>query len=303
MAASWPRPLTVAAISLAFATQASAEPIRTGFDSTMLPHADDISGPVTNLGFEVNFLGQSFSSLYVNSNGNLSFGSPLSAFSPVPLNQLGAMVVAPFFADVDNSIAGQISYGQGSVDGRAAFGATWAGVPYHGVAPAGLNSFQAVLIDRADTGVGNFDLEYNYGRIAWESGDFSGGVDGKGGSAARVGFSGGTAATSLELVGSGTPGALLDGGADALTAGLFASETLGRYTFTSRGGAFGLLTEEPKPDDSVVVGTTPMDPDGLPPPVPQPEPTPGAPASVPEPATAVLAGLGAGLVAARRLRA
>ena len=299
MAASWPRPLTaVAAFSLALAAPASAEPIRPGFDAVMLPHADDISGPVTNLGFDVNFLGQSFSSLYVNSNGNLTFGSPLMAFSPVPLNQLGAMVVAPFFADVDNSIAGQVSYGTGSVDGRAAFGATWAGVPYHGTAPAGLNSFQAVLIDRADTGAGNFDLEYNYGQIAWEAGDFSGGVGGLGGSSARAGYSGGTPETSTELAGSGTPGALIDGGTNALTAGLFASETPGRYLFSSRAGAF-TLADPGTPEDP----TPPTDPapgegsGGAEPPAP-----PTGPVGVPEPATAVLATLGAGVLAARRLR-
>ena len=300
MAASWPRPLTaVAAFSLALASPASAEPIRPGFDSTMLPHADDISGPVTNLGFDVNFLGQSFSSLYVNSNGNLTFGSPLMAFSPVPLNQLGAMVVAPFFADVDNSIAGQVSYGTGSVGGHSAFGATWAGVPYHGSAPVGLNSFQAVLIDRADTGAGNFDLEYNYGKVAWESGDFSGGFNGLGGSSARAGFSGGTPETSTELPGSGTPGAFIDGGANSLTAGLFASETPGRYLFSSRDGAF-TLTDPGTPAPP----TTPGDPapgEGNPS-SPEPPAPPTGPVGVPEPATAVLATLGAGVLAARRLR-
>ena len=309
MAASWPRPLTaVAAITLALAAPADGEPIRTGFDAVSLPHADDISGPVTNIGFDVNFLGQSFSSLYVNSNGNLTFGSPLSAFSPVPLNQLGAMVVAPFFADVDTSIAGQVTYGSGIVDGRSAFGATWAGVPYHGLDPRGLNSFQAILVDRADTGAGNFDLEYNYGKIAWESGDFSGGVEGLGGSSARVGFSGGTADNSLELPGSGSPGSLLNDGGNALTKGLFASETPGRYLYSSRGGAFTLMGNVPPPPTEEPTEPTPIPPPAtgeVTPPVPtEPLPTmpPSGPTSVPEPASIVLASLGAGLIGVRRMR-
>lgn len=83
MAANWPRRL-VAFAWLALAAPARAKPIRTGFDAVALPAADDISSPATNLGFEVNFFGQSFSSIYVNSNGNLTFGAPLAAFSPVP---------------------------------------------------------------------------------------------------------------------------------------------------------------------------------------------------------------------------
>jgi hypothetical protein len=49
--------------------------------------------------------------------------------------------------------------------------------------------FQLVLIERSDTGAGNFDFEFNYDQIQWEARNASGGVNGLGGSSARAGFS------------------------------------------------------------------------------------------------------------------
>jgi hypothetical protein len=53
--------------------------------------------------------------------------------------------------------------------------------------------WQLVLVDRLDTGTGNFDIEYRYAQIQWETGDFSGGSGGLGGQSARVGYTAGTA--------------------------------------------------------------------------------------------------------------
>lgn len=147
---------------------------------------------------------------------------------------MGALVVAPFFADFGTSVAGQVSYGTREIGGRAAFGATWSGVAYHGVDPLGRNDFEAVLIDRADTGVGNFDLEFNYGRVEWESGDVSGGSGGLGGDSARVGFAGGLATDCWEAPGSGMPGELLDGGVDPLSRVASNSQVSGRKLFGGR---------------------------------------------------------------------
>ena len=48
------------------------------------------------------------------------------------------------------------------------------------------NSFQLVLIERADQHPGDFDIEFNYARIAWETGDASGGLGGLGGTPAAA---------------------------------------------------------------------------------------------------------------------
>lgn len=77
------------------------------------------------------------------------------------------------------------------------------------------NSFQLILIDRSDIARGAFDIEFNYDRIQFETGDASGGTNGLGGESAIVGFSNG-AGFFFELPGSGVNGAFLDGGPNAL---------------------------------------------------------------------------------------
>ena len=42
------------------------------------------------------------------------------------------------------------------------------------------NDFQLVIIDRSDRSPGDWDFEFNYGRIQWETGDASGGLWGLG---------------------------------------------------------------------------------------------------------------------------
>ena len=80
-----------------------------------------------------------------------------------------------------------------------------------------LNTFQLVLIDREDIAAGDFDMEFNYGKIQWEAGDASGGEDGlctnasgliAGCTSAAVGYSNGTgtAGTYFQLPGSGWMG-------------------------------------------------------------------------------------------------
>jgi hypothetical protein len=72
-----------------------------------------------------------------------------------------------------------------------------------------LNSFQLVMIDRSDIAVGDFDFEFNYDSIQWETGDASDGFGGMGGDSARAGWSNGTD-TSYEIAGSAVNGTFLD---------------------------------------------------------------------------------------------
>jgi hypothetical protein len=226
--------------------------IRAGFDSEFLNHNDDNDG-VHNLHatlpFTINFYGASYSSLFVNNNGNVTFTSALDVFTPSPLVDLDQSIIAPFWADVDthSPCSDVVRYGTGTVNGRNAFGAEWVNVGYFAQNSDKLISAQLVLIDRSDTGSGNFDLEFNYSKIQWEAGDASGGCDGLwtgfdcfgtpvGGSPARAGFadSGGS---FFELAGSGQAGAFLDSN---LTSGLiyhnFISTIAGRYMFQFRNG-------------------------------------------------------------------
>jgi Ca2+-binding RTX toxin-like protein len=112
---------------------------------------------------------------------------------------------------------------------------TWTEVGYYSYGTNRLNSFQVILIERSDTGENNFDIEFNYDQIQWETGNASGGRDGLGGVSVRVGYSNG-ADTNYELEGSAINGALLDGGMNALTENSINSAVNGRYIFAAREG-------------------------------------------------------------------
>lgn len=208
--------------------------------------ADDggtCAGTKIDLGFTVNFFGLSFSQLYVNTNGNITFDGPLASYTPFDLTSANRQIIAPFFADVDtrNPQSGTTTFGKGTFGGRAAFGVTWTNAGYYYQRADKRNSFQVILVERSDTGAGNFDIVFNYDSIQWETGEAqsSGGVDGLGGRSARAGYSNGTgiSGTALELRGSAIPGSFLDSNAaTGLIRGSLNSDIPGRYVFFARNG-------------------------------------------------------------------
>jgi hypothetical protein len=218
-----------------------------GFALATLAPNDDLSTGAVAIGFKdahgnpekINFFGQQYDQLYVNNNGNVTFDASLGEYTPFTITKAAAKIIAPFFADVDTSKAGQpVTYGTGTINGHQAFAANWLGVDYYNATADNhkslLNTFQLLLINRDDTGAGNFDIEFNYDAINWETGDYSGGQDGVGGQSAHVGFSNGVD-TSFELPGSGVPGAFLGSGLTG-SADYSPEGVAGRYDFQSRNG-------------------------------------------------------------------
>ncbi len=221
--------------------------VRDGFDSNVLGANDDESTGQVPIGFTINFFGASYSNLFVNNNGNVTFNSAFRGYTPEPIATAGRKIIAPFWADVDTRGVGsglvRYAFGQGVVDGHNAFGASYVNVGYYSKGVDKLNSFQVVLIERADVAPGAFDIEFNYDKVQWETGsaDTSGGIGGVGGKSVRVGYASGTGAT-LELQGSGDNGAYLDSN---LVTGLIYnslnSALPGRYVFQVRGGGVANL--------------------------------------------------------------
>lgn len=251
--------VTVTILGIASVQAASAAAVRTGFSSNTLPPNDDGSTSLVDIGFLANFFGVQKNQLYVNNNGNVTFDAPLGSYTPFGLTSTGQQIIAPFFADVDTRGAGSqpVTYGTGTVNGRNAFGVNYNNVGYFPSSTDKLNSFQLVLVDRSDTGTGNFDIEYNYDQIQWETGGASGGSGGLGGSSARVGFSNGTGApgTSFELSGSAVNGAFLDGGSNSLVANRLNSDVDGRYRFAARNGSVGTPPDETVPEPFTILGS------------------------------------------------
>jgi hypothetical protein len=216
-----------------------------GWDANSLPPNDDESTGLVALPFPINFFGNTYNSLYVNNNGNVTFDRQLSTYTPFPIQTTGIPMIAPFFGDVWTIRCGDqtrgtdvVHYGSIQFQGRQAFSVTWAGVGvgYYQCGEDKLNHFQMLLIDRSDVGAGDFDIVFNYDQIQWETGDASGGIHGLGGNSARIGFSNGTN-TSFELPGSAVNGAFLDSNPNGLIYGSRNTLQRGRYVFPVRNGA------------------------------------------------------------------
>jgi hypothetical protein len=222
-----------------------------GFDSTSMWRNDDESTGLLNIGFDVNFFGSTYSQLYVNNNGNVTFDESLFTYTPFNLYTAGRVIVAPFFADVDTRNLGSevTKWGNGTFGGNEAFGVTWRDVGYYNTAADKLNSFQLLLVSRMDVGPSDFDIIFNYDQIQWETGSASGGSGGFGGSSARAGYSNGDSANSYELPGSAINGALLDSGSAALVRQSNVG-VAGRYLYEVRNGQV-LPPIDPRPPGSV----------------------------------------------------
>ncbi len=248
-------------ISLAIALAASlAAPVHAGaihdggLFTNVLARNDDSSTGSLAIGFNINFYGLAAqSTLFVNNNGNVTFNGPLSTFTPFGLLTSTVPIIAPFFADVDtrNPASDVVRYGTGSIGGRNVFGVNWINVGYFPSAANLLNSFQLIITDRSDVAAGDFDFEFNYDQVNWETGSASGGVGGFGGSPARAGWTDG-GATDFEFLGSGVTRALIDGGPNALIAGSLNSNVMGQYIFRVRGGA--VVGNVPEPMSLALVG-------------------------------------------------
>jgi hypothetical protein len=209
-----------------------------GCGQSSIGASDDGSSAQVPLGFTINFFGQSYSALYVNNNGNVTFENFLSTFTPFGLQGTSTAIIAPFFADVDTAGPGSgvTTFGQVTFEGRPAFCVNWINVGYYNDHTDKKNSFQLLLVQRTDAGVGDFDIIMNFDKIQWETGDLSGGTGGLGGNSARMGYSNGSD-VSFEYPGSAQNGALLDSSPTGLSRNSRDSLQEGRYIFPVRNGA------------------------------------------------------------------
>ncbi len=253
---------TLITIMMLAATTAQAGAIHdAGLFTTILPANDDDSTSLVNLGFNANINGSNYSQTYVNNNGNITFDSSLSSFTPSAISD-GSFgpIIAPFFADVDTrgTGSGLVSYGTATLDGNDVFGVNYIGVGVFMQLPMQLpvyNSFQMILTDRSDIAAGDFDIQFNYDEINWETGQASGGdFNGLGGVSALAGYW--TSATSnLTLPGSLVNGALIDNGVNALVSNSLNSNVLGQYNFQVRSGSVIPPNAVPEPTTMLLFGT------------------------------------------------
>ena len=194
-----------------------------GFGENVLPANDDSSTDLIDISsvFEngILFNGIVYTGLYLNNNGNITFATPQSQFTPsVISDETSNPLLAVYFADVDtqggattptpggNSTGSNLVYWDlDPIDNVITF--TWDDVGYYDQNTDKLNAFQIRLYD---TGNSNMVIEYRYEDINWTTGDLSGGTDGLGGVVARAGWTSGDGMNYEELAVSGNQNGMLN---------------------------------------------------------------------------------------------
>ncbi|KAL8220175.1 UNVERIFIED_CONTAM: hypothetical protein K2H54_040035 [Gekko kuhli] len=188
------------------------------------PKADDGASPPIPISENFYFFTQKFRSLYVNNNGVVSFENSVSQFTPDPFPLTdGRAFVAPFWADVDNRITGEVYYRESQDEqllqrvtadvnvyfptetfvATWVFVATWDRVAFYGSLSSKVNTFQAVLTSNGHLSF----IMLHYQDIQWTSGKASGedAFTGQGGTPAQAGFNNGDAKHYFNIPGSWTP--------------------------------------------------------------------------------------------------
>lgn len=173
-----------------------------------LPANDDGSSSLIQLPFTFTFYGASYTSLYINNNGNVTFGSPLSAFSSNVFPSSGAKIIAPFWADVDTRGAGRVVY---KITPTAIF-INWENVGYYNSQTDKKNTFQLILSNGADPAVvDDNNVAFCYKNMEWTTGSASGGTNGFGGTPATAGSNKGDNLSFFQIGRFDHPGTDFDG--------------------------------------------------------------------------------------------
>lgn len=136
--------------------------------------------------------------LYINNNGNISFGTPNAIFTAVPFPSGQYNMIAPFWGDVDTRGAGS---------GYVYYQLTpthlivqWDSVGYYNEYVDKLNTFQLIITDGNDPILpAGYNISFCYGDMQWTTGDASSGVNGFGGFPATVGINKGDSLNYFQL--------------------------------------------------------------------------------------------------------
>jgi gliding motility-associated-like protein len=180
------------------------------YSVAMAPNDDGSTG-LLNIPFNFCLYGNNYSSLYINNNGNISFGAAYATFSSFPFPDPGYIMVAPFWGDVDTRGTGVVKY---KITPTAMY-VNWEAVGYYSSYTDKVNTFQLIITDGTDPilPAGN-NIAFCYGDMQWTTGDASGGAGtGFGGTPATVGVNQGSPGLNYIQMGRfDQPGIAYDGG-------------------------------------------------------------------------------------------
>lgn len=147
---------------------------------------DDGYTNLISLPFSFCFYGSSINAVYINNNGNISFGLPYETFTSNPFPDPDFSMVAPFWGDVDTrNLQSELVYYKLT---STYLIVQWDSVGYYNSWADKRNTFQLIITDGSDPIVpdGN-NVSFCYKDMQWTTGDASGGTNGFGGTPATVG--------------------------------------------------------------------------------------------------------------------
>ncbi|MFO0709918.1 MAG: MYXO-CTERM sorting domain-containing protein [Sandaracinus sp.] len=151
----------------------------------------------------LNFFGTTYRTVYLNTNGNITFNGPVGTYTPDAFPVSDQPMIAPYWADVDirssacdeycdidlttfesdclTSCANPVDNGvwYDLTPGRAVF--TWDNVNYFSCHGDRQMSFQLILTAAEGCGGAtstDFSVEFRFNKCQWDTGDASSGTDG-----------------------------------------------------------------------------------------------------------------------------
>jgi hypothetical protein len=149
---------------------------------------DDCSTEEIQLGFTFFLYGDTYTSVFINSNGNLSFLNSFRDFTASDFPATEFVMVAPFWADVDIRNGGDIYY---KMIDSSSLAVAWVNVARYGYDgfDEKINTFQVLITDGMGS-IGGTEGASScscFNDMQWTTGEADSGVDGFGGVPATVG--------------------------------------------------------------------------------------------------------------------
>lgn len=159
---------------------------------------DDGSTVAIPLGFNFCFYGTTYTTCFINNNGNISFGSAYATFSSNSFPDPSFVMIAPFWGDVDTRAPGSgLPYFKKT---GTSLIVKWDHVGYYNTLADKVNDFQLIITDGSDPILPNGNnVAFCYGDMQWTTGGASGGTNGFGGTPATVGVNKGDGINFVQI--------------------------------------------------------------------------------------------------------
>jgi gliding motility-associated-like protein len=161
---------------------------------------DGVINPIT-LPFTFCFYGQAINTVYINNNGNVSFGQQYGSYVPATFPMTNYSMVAPFWADVDTRDPAALPEDVCWYKITPTYMIVqWDTVGYFGMHYDKQNTFQVIMSNGSDPIIpyGN-NVQFCYKTMEWTTGDASGGTNGFQGSPATVGANKGDGVNFIQI--------------------------------------------------------------------------------------------------------